>query len=212
MSCMLVEKGIEHGLLHLNGMDNWKYMRCGGSCSNCGDVDPGRATGMAKRAFQDYKARLERLEDHDTSTSDSLPAEEAIVCVTWTQERYPGQGPPQSSESHLQFSQVQLGGHQVGLLLPPAQHRSPLHKDPKVFQPLKLSAQSTATPLVQPVVGTITGPIAPKQKAMPTKRGDTIMGYQDLFRLASVVDAIEDHLCGAPESAKDQAKIKRWRA
>ena len=26
MSCMLVEKGIEHGLLHLNGMNNWKYL------------------------------------------------------------------------------------------------------------------------------------------------------------------------------------------
>ena len=44
MSCMLVEKGIEHGLLHLNGKDNWVHMRCGGSCSHCGEVDPGRAT------------------------------------------------------------------------------------------------------------------------------------------------------------------------
>ena len=44
MSCMLVEKGIEHGLLHLNGMNNWRFMRCGGSCSHCGNVDPGRAT------------------------------------------------------------------------------------------------------------------------------------------------------------------------
>ena len=29
MSSMLVEKGIEHGLLHLNGMNNWKFMKCG---------------------------------------------------------------------------------------------------------------------------------------------------------------------------------------
>ena len=40
ISCMLVEKGIELGLLHLNGMNNWKYMRYSGSCSSCGDVDP----------------------------------------------------------------------------------------------------------------------------------------------------------------------------
>ena len=30
MSAMLVEKGIQHGLLHLNGKDDWKHMRCGG--------------------------------------------------------------------------------------------------------------------------------------------------------------------------------------
>ena len=44
MSCMLVEKGIEHVLLHLNGKDNWVHVRCRGSCSHCGEVDPGRAT------------------------------------------------------------------------------------------------------------------------------------------------------------------------
>ena len=53
MSCMLVEKGIEHGLLHLNGMKSWKYMRCGGSCSSCGDVDQGRAKGLVKLQGQD---------------------------------------------------------------------------------------------------------------------------------------------------------------
>ena len=62
MSCMLVEKGIEH----LNGMNNWKYMSCGGSCSSGGDVDPGRATGMAKRAFQNFKPKIE---DYDTADS-----------------------------------------------------------------------------------------------------------------------------------------------
>ena len=30
MSAMLVEKGIDHGFLHLHGKDNWKYMSCGG--------------------------------------------------------------------------------------------------------------------------------------------------------------------------------------
>ena len=66
MSCMLVEKGIEHGLMHLNGMNNWRFMRCGGSCSNCGNVDPGRATNMAKRAFQKF---LPNVNEHDTSDS-----------------------------------------------------------------------------------------------------------------------------------------------
>ena len=66
MSAMLVEKGIEHGLLNLNGKDNWKHMRCGGSCSSCGDVGQGRATGMAKRAFQNFKAKIK---DHDMSDS-----------------------------------------------------------------------------------------------------------------------------------------------
>ena len=54
MSCMLVAKGIEHGLLHLNGMNNWRFMRCGGSCSHCRNVDPGRATDIAKRAFGNF--------------------------------------------------------------------------------------------------------------------------------------------------------------
>ena len=59
MSCMLVAKGIEHGLLHLNGMNNWRFMRCGGSCSHCRDVDPGRATNIAKRAFGAFLAECE---------------------------------------------------------------------------------------------------------------------------------------------------------
>ena len=66
MSCMLVAKGIEHGLLHLNGMNNWRFMRCGGSCSHCRDVDPGRATNIAKRAFERF---LPSADDHDTSDS-----------------------------------------------------------------------------------------------------------------------------------------------
>ena len=66
MSAMLVEKGIEHDPLHLNANENWKHMRCGGSCSSCGKVDPARATGMAKRAFQGFTPKLE---DHDTSDS-----------------------------------------------------------------------------------------------------------------------------------------------
>ena len=66
MSAMRVEKGVEHGLLHLNGKDNWKHMLCGGSCSNCGAVDPGRATSMAKRGCDGFRPKLQ---DHDTSDS-----------------------------------------------------------------------------------------------------------------------------------------------
>ena len=66
MSCMLVEKGIEHGLLHLNGMNNWRFMRGGGSWSHCDNVDPGRATGIAKRAFERF---LPNVNYHDTSDS-----------------------------------------------------------------------------------------------------------------------------------------------
>ena len=65
-SCMLVSKGIEHGLLHLNGMNNWRHMRCGGGCSHCGNVDPGRATDIANRAFKGF---LKNVNDHDTSDS-----------------------------------------------------------------------------------------------------------------------------------------------
>ena len=59
MSAMCVEKGVDHGLLHLNGKDTCKRMLCGGSCSNCGDVDPGRPTGMAKRAFDSFVVKVE---------------------------------------------------------------------------------------------------------------------------------------------------------
>ena len=66
MSCMLFAKNIEHGLLHLNGMNNWRHMRCGGGCSHCGSVDPGRTTNIANRAFKGF---LPSVNDHDTSDS-----------------------------------------------------------------------------------------------------------------------------------------------
>ena len=83
MSAMLVEKGVEHGLLHLNGKDNWKHIRCCGSCSSCGEVDPGRATGMARRAFDRFKPKLE------TTTRQTVPTSSGGHCQChWTQERY----------------------------------------------------------------------------------------------------------------------------
>ena len=66
MSAMLVSRGIEHGLLHLNGLNNWRFMRCGGSCSKCGNVDDATATQIANRAFKNFKANVN---DHDTSDS-----------------------------------------------------------------------------------------------------------------------------------------------
>ena len=65
MSCMLFSKGIGHGLLHLNGMNNWRHMRCGG-CSHCSSVDPGRATNIANGVFKGF---LPSVNDHDTSDS-----------------------------------------------------------------------------------------------------------------------------------------------
>ena len=53
-------------LLHLNGMNHWRCMRCGGSCSHCGSVDPGRATEIAQTAIKRF---LRHVNDHDTSDS-----------------------------------------------------------------------------------------------------------------------------------------------
>ena len=83
MSSMLVEKGIEHGWLHLNGMNNWKFMKCGGVCSHCGSVDPGRATGMAQTAWR-FSAECER----PRHVGQRLPAKEAVVGVCAAPERY----------------------------------------------------------------------------------------------------------------------------
>ena len=66
MFAMLVSKGIEHGLLHLNGLNNWRFMRCGGSCSKCGSVHDATATQIANRAFKNFKANVN---EHDTSDS-----------------------------------------------------------------------------------------------------------------------------------------------
>ena len=66
MSCMLYVKGIEHGLLHLNGMNNWRFMRCGGSCSKCGGVDEPTATRIGQRALEKFKPNVN---EHDTSDS-----------------------------------------------------------------------------------------------------------------------------------------------
>ena len=66
MSCILYVKGIEHGLLHLNGMNNWRFMRRGRSCSTCRDMDIPTATRVGQRALERFKLNVN---DHDTSDS-----------------------------------------------------------------------------------------------------------------------------------------------
>ena len=192
MSAMCLEKGIDHGLLHLSDKDNWKYMCCGGACPSCGEVDSARANGMAKRAFDGFKA-----------ASDSSYNQQQPFSVTWTQERYDrakvlysSRGPP-----------ALLFQGQVGRIFswPPPTSAAPTNtltgpcgttkttnkvpgvvkvedddevpdKDPKGFQTLKLSAQPTAATTAQPVVGSTAAPTVVKHKAMPTTRDDTPAG------------------------------------
>ena len=103
MSCILYVKGIEHGLLHLNGMNNWRFMRCGGSCSKCRDMDTPTATQVGQRALERFKPNV----------NDCLPGASR-----------PGLGLLLPLGDPLQLSQVQLVGPQVGLR-PLALH--PLH-------------------------------------------------------------------------------------
>ena len=106
MSCMLVDKGIEHGLLHLNGMNNWKFMRCGGSSFHCGNVDPGRVTGMAKRAFERF---FLNVNDHDTSDSAYQRRRPLSVSVP-PRSATPGPRSTSAIRGPPQLSQVQPVG------------------------------------------------------------------------------------------------------
>ena len=107
MSCMLVAKGIEHGLLHLNGVNNWRFMRCGGSCSHCREVDPGRAS---------VSCRVRMI-----TTRRTVPTSKGGHCrCRWHPGALrPGRGLPQPLGDLLQLSQVQSVGPLVGLR-PPA--------------------------------------------------------------------------------------------
>ena len=160
MSAMLVLKGIEHGLLHLNGMNNSRFMRCGGACSKCGSVDGATATQLANRAFKKF---LPNVNDHDTSDSAYQQRRPLSVSLPPRALR-PGLGLPLPLGDLLQLSQVLSVGSRVG---PPtsaapttstigpcgtAKTTNKVHgvvkqeepevpnKDPKSFQTLKLSA------------------------------------------------------------------------
>ena len=198
MSCMLVAKGIEHGLLHLNGMNNWRFMRCGGSCSHCRSVDPGRATNIAERAFRNF---LPNANDHDTSDSAYQQRRPLSVSVA-PRSATPGprstsaiRGPPATfssaagrtssrprptSSSHTISIMGPCGTGKTTNKVPTAvkqEEPEVPNKDPKKFQTLKLSAQSSSSvaPEAQkPAV--VTGPLTPKAKQMPVKRDDVIQG------------------------------------
>ena len=193
MSCMLLAKGIEHGLLHLNGMNNWRFMRCGGSCSHCRDVDPGRATNIAKRAFERF---LPSANDHDTSDSAYQQRRPLSVSVA-PRNATPGprstsaiRGPPATFSSAAGRTSSRppptSSSHSISILGPcgttKTTNKVPTvvkqeepevpNKDPKGFQTLKLSAQSSSSvaPEAQkPAI--VTGPLTPKAKQMPVRRG-----------------------------------------
>ena len=102
MSCMPYVKGIEHGLLHLNGMNNWRFMRCGGSCSKCGGVDEPTATRIGQRALEKFKPNVN---DHDTS--DSAYQQRRPLSVSLPPRSVtPGLGLPLPLGDLLQLSQV----------------------------------------------------------------------------------------------------------
>ena len=198
MSCMLVAKGIEHGLLHLNGVNNWRFMRCGGSCSHCRDVDPGRATNIAKRAFERF---LPSADDHDTSDSAYQQRRPLSVSVA-PRSATPGprsasaiRGPPATFSSAVGRTSSRppptSSSHSISILGPcgttKTTNKVPTvvkqeepevpNKEFKGFQTLKLSAQSSSSvaPEAQrPAI--VTGPLTPKPKQMPVRRGDVFPG------------------------------------
>ena len=198
MSCMLVAKGIEHGLLHLNGMNNWRFMRCGGSCSNCRSVDPATATSIAERAFKKF---LPNVNDHDTSDSAYQQRRPLSVSVA-PRSATPGprptsaiRGPPATFSSAAGRTSSRppptSSSHSISILGPcgtaKTTNKVPTsvkqeepevpNKDPKGFQTLKLSAQSSssvAPDAQKPSI--VTGPLTPKAKQMPVRRGDVFQG------------------------------------
>ena len=175
MSAMLVSKGIEHGLLHLNGLNNWRFMRCDGSCSKCGNVDDATATQIANRAFKNFKANVN---DHDTLDSAyqqrrplsvSLPPRSATPGPRSTSSI---RGPPATFSSAVGRTWSRpppTSTNKVPGVVKQEEPEVP-NKDPKNFQTLKLSAQSSssAVPETQkPAV--VVGPTTPKPKPMPVR-------------------------------------------
>ena len=198
MSCILYVKGIEHGLLHLNGMNNWRFMRCGGSCSKCREMDTPTATRIGQRALERFKPNVN---DHDTS--DSAYQQRRPLSVSLPPRGVtPGpistssiRGPPATFSSAVgrtssrppptsiapTTSTVGPCGtvkttNKVPGLVKQEEPEVP-NKDPKNFQTLKLSAQSSSSAGPGPQSEAIAmGPITPKPKPMPVRRGDASQG------------------------------------
>ena len=190
MSCISYVKGIEHGLLHLNGMNNWRFMRCGGSCSKCRDMDIPTATRVGQRACNSSPMSM-------TMTRQTAPTSKGghCRCHCLPGASRPGLGLPLPLGDPLQLSQVQSVGPQVGLR--PQATTSTLgpcgtvkttnkvpgvvkqeepevpNKDPKGSQTLKLSTQSSSSAGPGPQSEVVAmAPITPKPKPMPVRRGD----------------------------------------
>ena len=194
MSCMLYHKGIDHGLLHLNGMNNWRFMKCGGSCSHCGSVDEPTAVSVAKMAFKSFKPSAN---DHDTSDSAYQQRRPLSVSVA-PRSATPGprstsavRGPPATfssaagrtssrplptSVSHTTSIMGPCGTGKTTNKVPTAvkqEEPEVPNKEFKGFQTLKLSAQSSPSVAPEaPKPAVVTGPLTPKAKQMPVRRGD----------------------------------------
>ena len=99
-------------------------------------------------------------------------------------------------------------------------------KDPKAFQTLKLSAESSSSVGPGPQSEAIAmGPITPKPKPMPVRRGDASQGAsiptQPVYATGRPVipppgapgtgSGPRQPPTPPPEPANDQAKVKFWR-
>ena len=211
-------------------------MRCGGSCSHCREVDPGRATNIAKRAFERF---LPSANDHDTSDSAYQQRRPLSVSVA-PRSATPGprstsaiRGPPATFSSAVGRTSSRppptSSSHSISILGPCGtakttnkvptlvkQEPEVPNKESKGFQTLKLSAQSSSSvaPEAQkPAI--VAGPLTPKTKQMPVKRE-----RQYLLNLPGPGTSTGPRqpptpppsgVVEPPEPLSDQAKVRFWR-
>ena len=228
-------------------------MRCGGSCSNCRSVDPATATSIAERAFKKF---LPNVNDHDTSDSAYQQRRPLSVSVA-PRSATPGprstsaiRGPPATFSSAAGRTSSRppptSSSHSISILGPcgtaKTTNKVPTsvkqeepevpNKDPKGFQTLKLSAQSSssvAPDAQKPSI--VTGPLTPKAKQMPVRRGDVFQGTsiptQPAYTTGRPIamppgpgtstgprqppTPPPSGVVEPPEPSSDQAKVKFWR-
>ena len=143
--------------------------------------------------------------------------------------------PPPTSSSHSIFILGRCGTAKTTNKVPTSvkqEEPEVPNKDPKGFQTLKLSAQSSfpvAPDAQKPSI--VTGPLTPKAKQMPVRRGDVIQGTSIPTQPAYTTGRPIAMLPGPdtntgprqlptpppsgvvepPEMSSDQAKVKFWR-